>query len=46
LESKDKVEKTEEEIKEEENIKQELKQEVEIAKNEQNDQVDALKEQL
>ncbi len=46
LESKDTVEKTEEEIKEEENIKQELKKEHEDAKNEQNDQVDTLKEKL
>lgn len=46
LESKDKVEKTEEEIKEEKKSTQELKQEHEATKNEQNDQVDALKGQL
>jgi len=44
LESKDKVKKTEEEIKEEKNSKQELKKEYETATNKQNDQVDVLKE--
>ena len=46
LESKNKVEKTEEKIKEEKNSKQELKKEYETATNKQNDQVDVLKEQL